>query len=126
MADEAQKAIHDLEARRYAAMLTGDVETLGELCSSKLIYTHSQGDRDDRDSYLAKVVGKFFVYHEITHPADRILVWGDTALVTGRMTARVSVAGQERRIDNSYLAVWLREDGQWKFAAYQPTPLPQG
>ncbi|MDH7798313.1 MULTISPECIES: nuclear transport factor 2 family protein [unclassified Beijerinckia] len=126
MISDQTQMIHDLEARRYIAMLAGDADTLAELCSSNLIYTHSQGDRDDRESYLSKVIGGFFVYREIAHPADRILVCGDAALVTGRMTARVSVAGEERRIDNSYLAVWLREDGLWKFAAYQPTPLPQG
>ena len=36
----------------------------------------------------------------ITHPADRILVVDGAALVTGRMTARVSVAGTIVHVDN--------------------------
>ena len=43
--------------------------------------------------------------------------------MTGRMTARVSVAGTIVHVDNRYLAVWVREHGAWKFVAYQPTPI---
>lgn len=125
MLDNDQRMILDLEDRRYGAMLSGDVALLSELCSDKLTYTHSRGERDDKKSYLDKVAASFFLYHEIAHPADNVVVAGNAALVTGRMTARVSVSGAVRSIDNSYLAVWLREDdGEWRFAAYQPTPIP--
>jgi hypothetical protein len=45
------------------------------------------------------------------------------ALVTGRMTANVSVEGTIVHVDNRYLAVCVREQGAWKFVAYQPTPI---
>jgi hypothetical protein len=50
-------------------------------------------DDDDKRSYLHKVGTRYFTYLEVTHPADRILVVDGAALVTGRMTAKVSVAG---------------------------------
>jgi hypothetical protein len=49
------------------------------------------------------------------------LVVDGAALMTGRMTAKVSVAIVH--VDNRYLAVWVREHGVWKFVAYQPTPI---
>ena len=107
-------------------MLEGDVVVLGEICSDNLIYTHSKGDYDDKRSYLHKVGSRYFTYHEITHPADRILIVDGAALVTGRMTAKVSVLGEVKHIDNRYLAVWAREHGNWKFVAYQPTPIING
>ncbi len=116
--------IKALEDRRYQAMLDGDTAVLDALCSGDLIYTHSKGDHDDKRSYLDKVASRHFTYLEIVHPADRVLVVDGAALVTGRMTAKVSVAGRGIvHIDNRYLAVWLREHGAWKFAAYQPTPI---
>ena len=48
------------------------------------------------------------------------------ALVTGRMTAKVLVSGTIVHVDNRYLAVWVREQGGWKFVAYQPTPIING
>jgi hypothetical protein len=62
---------------------------LDELCSDDLIYTHSKADYDDKRSYLHKVGSRYFIYLEITHPADRILVVDSAALVTERMTAKV-------------------------------------
>jgi hypothetical protein len=104
-------------------MLDGDTAVLDELCSDDLIYAHSKGDHDDKRSYLHKVGSRYFTYLEITHPADRILVVDGAALVTGRMTAKVAVAGTIVHVDNRYLAVWVREHGSWKFVAYQPTPI---
>jgi hypothetical protein len=121
--DVAISEIKTLEDRRYQAMLDGDIAVLDALCSGDLIYTHSS-DHDDKQSYLHKVGSRYFTYLEITHPADRVLVVHDAALVTGRMTANVSVAGRGIvHVDNRYLAVWVREDGAWKFVAYQPTPI---
>ena len=122
--NSAINEIKALEDRRYQAMLDSDTATLDALCSGDLIYTHSKGDHDDKQSYLHKVGSRHFTYLEITHPADRILVVAGAALVTGRMTAKVSVAGRGIvHVDNRYLAVWLREHGAWKFVAYQPTPI---
>lgn len=115
--------IRALEDRRYAAMLAGDVQTLADLCSDAMIYTHSRGDRDTRASYLARVAEKFFVYHEIDHPVEKIVLGSDSALVFGAMRARARVNGEERTLNNSCLAVWVREAGAWKFAAFQPTPI---
>jgi hypothetical protein len=88
-----------------------------------LIYTHSKAGYDDKPSYLHKVGTRYFAYLEITHRADRILVVDGAALVTGRMTANVSVEGTIVHVDNRYLAVCVREQGAWKFVAYQPTPI---
>jgi hypothetical protein len=125
-ADLGITEIEALEDRRYRAMLDGDTAVLDALCSDDLIYTHSKGDHDDKRSYLHKVGSRHFVYLEITHPADRILVVDGAALITGRMTAKVSVTGKIVHVDNRYLAVWVREHGGWKFVAYQPTPIIDG
>jgi Domain of unknown function (DUF4440) len=124
--DVAIEEIEALEDRRYQAMIAGDTVVLDELCSDDLIYTHSKADHDDKRSYLHKVGSRYFTYLEITHPADRILVVDSAALVTGRMTGKVLVAGTIVRVDNRYLAVWVRERGAWKFFAYQPTPIING
>ena len=121
--DAAIEEIKALEDRRYRAMLAGDTAMLDELCSDDLIYTHSKADCDDKRSYLHKVETRYSTYLEITHPADRILVVDGAALVTERMTAKVSVAGTIVYVDNRYLAVWVREHDAWRFVAYQPTPI---
>ena len=115
--------IHELEDRRYAAMISGDVATLDILLSGQAVYTHSLGDRDTKVEYLGKVAAKYFTYHQIDRPEENILIEGDTAVVVGRMTARVDVDGSERLLDNRSLAVWSRTGGVWRLLAYQPTVM---
>lgn len=121
--DDVQ-AVLAAEDRRYRAMVDGDLDTLGELLADGLCYTHSSGGRDTRDEYLAKLRSRYYVYREAEHPVDRVEVTGDTAIVVGRMTAVVDVAGVPKSLDNLALAVWTRAGGSWRLLAYAPTALP--
>ena len=126
MDDVVTAEISALEERRYRAMLESDVVALAELCHEALTYTHSLGDRDDRDSYLEKVGARHFVYHRIERPEERIMIADGTAVVVGRMVADVTVGGFAKSLDNRSLAVWTQTPAGWKFLAYQPTPVPGG
>lgn len=123
-AENDLQEIRALEERRYQAMTDGDVDTLAELCAGDLVYTHSKAERDTKDSYLKKVRESYFVYGEISHPEERIILAGDCAVVVGAMRANVTAQGEPRRLDNSALAVWTKSSGRWQLLAYQPTPYP--
>lgn len=116
--------IQRLEQLRYEAVTNQDFESFNELCHADLIYTHSNGERDSLRSYLDKCRSGHYVYHRIDHPIEDIVVVGDVALVIGEMNADITVAGKPKRLENTSIAVWVREGGAWKFLAYQPTPKP--
>ena len=122
-ADDVQ-AVLAAEDRRYRAMLDGDLAALDELCADQLSYAHSSGVRDTKAEYLHKVRTGYYVYLRIDHPAERVEVVGDTAIVVGRMTADLTVAGTAKTIDNLALAVWVRTPAGWRLLAYAPTQLP--
>ncbi len=119
---EAEREVLAAEDRRYQAMRDGDVATLDELLADELSYTHSSGSRDTKAQFLAKVGSGHFVYLRIDHPVERVEVYGDTALVIGRMGADLEVQGRPRTLDNFALAVWTRTSGTWRLVAYAPTP----
>jgi ketosteroid isomerase-like protein len=125
MAQDLLPVVTALEDRRYQAMLDADLAVLEELCHPELTYTHSNAERDTRDSYLKKVADGYFRYHRIEHPIERIVLVGDTALVLGAMRADVETDGVPKRLDNSCLAVWVRDGGRWQLLAYQPTVFPK-
>uniref|UniRef100_UPI0037C69AA4 nuclear transport factor 2 family protein n=1 Tax=Mycolicibacterium sp. TaxID=2320850 RepID=UPI0037C69AA4 len=95
-----------------------------ELLSDQVVYTHSFGERDDKESYLEKVRSGFFVYHEIEHPIEQLTATDEYAVIVGQMRASVTNNGELRTLNNACLAVWVREGDAWKFLAYQPTPNP--
>jgi ketosteroid isomerase-like protein len=123
--DTDEDLIRELEVRRYRAMLDADVDTLSELLADDLVYTHSNAQSDDKTSYLAKVADGTFDYRHIEHPIERIIIAGDCAVVTGQMHGTVVLAGTEKALHNSALAVWSRAaNAGWRLLAYQPTVLP--
>lgn len=119
--DDLEAEIRTLEDRRYRAMLDGDVATLRDLLSDRLLYTHSDGRVDSKDDYLATLEGGG-PYVSIEHPVHRIVVDEHVALVSGAMVAVLDNGGVTRRLDNATLSVWAREDGRWRYVAFQPTP----
>ncbi|NYJ08438.1 nuclear transport factor 2 family protein [Petropleomorpha daqingensis] len=123
MTTDAQ-AVLAAEDRRYQAMLDGDLETLDALCTDELSYTHSNGVRDTKAEYFAKLREGYYVYHRIDHPVERVEVADDAAVVVGRMTADLTSGGVRKNIDCLAIAVWTRSGGDWRLLAYAPTPIP--
>ncbi|HVW40637.1 MAG TPA: nuclear transport factor 2 family protein [Amycolatopsis sp.] len=123
---EIRETIRALEDRRYSAMVAGDIGALTELLSEQLIYTHSNGARDSKAGYLAKVRDRTFVYDAIDHAEERILLGEGVAVVVGSMVARAWWSGEPKTLRNAAMAVWAREGDVFRLLAYQPTPLPAG
>ena len=122
--DVAAKQISALEAKRYQAMTNADIETLAELFSANLVYTHSDASSDSKQSYLDRLASGHFDYGVMDHPETSIVVHGDCALVFGDMRGEVVIAGQKRVLNSRTLAVWGRENGNWVLLAFQPTKYP--
>lgn len=126
ISDTDETSIVAAENVRYAAALAADANAFREIAHPSLTYAHSDGRRDTLDEYLDKLTSGALVYHSIDHPVIEILVKGDTAVVVGQMRAHLTTGGHEKTIDNSCIAVWIREAGRWLLLAYQPTPRPAG
>jgi uncharacterized protein (TIGR02246 family) len=120
----SEAEIRQLEDERYQAILSGDLAAFSSLCHPDLIYTHSNGERDTLETYLEKCKAGFYRYHAIDHPIERIVATDTVAVVAGGMRASLTAGGKDLELDNSSLAVWVKEDSRWKFLAYQPTVLP--
>lgn len=117
-----ERAVRELEDRRYDAVVAGDFDGFAALCHPDLVYTHSSGVTDTLASYLEKCRNGYYVYHAVDHPVTKIVVVGDTALVLGEMNADLTAGGTRKRLRNKALAVWVRDDGRWLLLGYQPAP----
>src|ERR1700690_2629227 len=124
-ADKTPAAVSVLEQRRYRAMLDADLGVLDALLAESLIYTHSDGARDSKTSYLAKVRSGHMQYASLTTSEEEVRMLGlDCACLTGRMQLSGELGGVTTRLDNLFLALWVYVGEQWRLAAFQPTPVP--
>lgn len=116
--------IRALEVRRYEAMLRGDVDALAALFSERAVYAHSDATRDSKAEYLASLSTGSLRYLKIGHTTEMVLEAGpDAAAAIGRMDASIIRNGAEKCIASLTLAVWVREGGEWRLLAYQPTAM---
>jgi hypothetical protein len=112
-----------LEERRIAAMKASDADSLDALLADQLVYTHSRARVDDKQSYLASVAAGAMTYLEITRENIRAARHGDTVVISARVRMRVDSKEGIRALDNQGLSVWSKADGQWKYLAWQATPI---
>jgi ketosteroid isomerase-like protein len=115
-----------LEAERCRCVVEQNYQRLGDLLSRSLIHTHTRGNVDTRESYLAFVSGVIESL-ELRREGLQVLPLGETAAVMhGKQINRARRRGHtdEVLVEAMVTQVWAREgDGQWRLAAFQATPL---
>jgi hypothetical protein len=121
-----EDSLRAAEAARLQAMQNNNGAALGALLSDTLIYQHSSGARDTRQSYLARMASGSLHYEKVEFltPEFRLIGGGGgVGLVHARMLATVVRDGTPREIANSYLAVWEYGTSGWKLVALQGTTV---
>ncbi|MDB5848700.1 MAG: hypothetical protein JWP29_2452 [Rhodoferax sp.] len=110
------------EARRLA-MLAANTRALKALCAETLVYVHSSGATDSRESYLHKLNSGALRYEALAFVAPRYTLIGTTGLVHAGMRATVLRGGGRHAVASNTLAVWTFEEGRWTLQAVQASPL---
>jgi len=114
-----------LEDERYAAMLAKDVKALERLLDGELVYMHSSGVADTKESYIRGLREQVWDYQRIGRTEQTVKVSGDTALVFNRLAISIKVRGVQKELDNRALAVWVRRGGAWRLVALQSGAIPK-
>jgi ketosteroid isomerase-like protein len=124
-ADDARLAVQSADDTRIAAMSSPTHDQLAAIFSDDLRYAHSTGAVDTKTSFIDTLTFGKTKYHrfdylerEFSFPAP------DIALMTGRVRIRAATAEGEMENALSFLAVWRKEKGQWRFLAWQSCKLP--
>jgi len=114
-----------LEERRRQALLAGDLPALQGLLADDLVYVHSTGACDRKDSYLARLSGGSLKYLALDFSDQRVQWLQQAAVVSGRMAATVSKDGQQKNVASLFMTVWAcGSDGVWRLHAHQGTSMP--
>lgn len=101
-------------------MVKGDAQGLAPLLSDELYYGHSGGTYDNKASFLAKFSAGDYCYQAVETQIDKAQLIGTEGLViNGQVHIKVTLHGQPADMYSIYVAVWKKEDGQWKFVAHQ-------
>ena len=102
-------------------MVAADIDTLDGLLHDDVVFGHTDGHADDKNTYLAKLAAGAVRYHEVHHRIENVRVFGDAALVNFHLRMRAELATGTRRLNVIGLTVWTLDMDRWRMVAHHPT-----
>lgn len=112
------------ETHRIQALLARDFEALDTLLGDDLTYTHTNAKVDRKAQYLEPFRSGRTRYVSLQPSEVSARLYGDTAILTGRMLSVALVAGAESRTDLRFTSVWIRREGRWQMVAWHSSRVP--
>jgi hypothetical protein len=126
--DEAvQKEIEALERQRFEAQVKKDIPTLEKIFAADLIYTHSSGKVDNKESYITSIKEGKSVYEKIEVENIGIRVYNkqQTALVNGQVFINMPAPNNATTVLHLRYSVTYIKDKKlgWQLANWQSLKL---
>jgi ketosteroid isomerase-like protein len=105
------------------AVVQGDVVVLERFLHEDYVHNRPNGVVEDRAQYLENRKTRRVDFESLVPDDMEVRVYGDTAIVTGRSTAKGN--DQYGRMDEQrrWTRVLVRRDGRWQFVHFQATPI---
>jgi len=118
-------AVLAAEDARFSAMVAADPVALERLLAEDLSYVHSTGRVVNREQMIDEIRSGKLRYRALT-PAERqvTVVETDAAYVRGQARIEVSADANPVEFQARYLAIYVRDAGDWKLRAWQSLRLP--
>ncbi|GAB5558976.1 MAG: hypothetical protein SynsKO_06230 [Synoicihabitans sp.] len=118
-------AVTAADAERMAATIAGDRGRLEAVLSKDLRYAHSSGTVEDRAAFIDTLITERVIYKKFTYQERNFTpVGSDAVAMSGRVLIDVVVNAKDISVDLNFLSVWRKENGHWRFLAWQSCTNP--
>jgi hypothetical protein len=118
-----EEQIKKMEQDRAAAVVKADVATLEGLTSDDYVLINANGQVSNKAETMSLIkTGKIkLTANEVSDM--KVRVYGDTAVVTCKSTAKGSINGIELKGPVMFTRVYVKKSGKWQSVAFQQTPI---
>jgi ketosteroid isomerase-like protein len=105
------------------AVVKADLAVLERALHEDYVHNRPNGVVEDRAQYLENRKARRVDFESLVPDEMEVRVYGDTAIVTGRSTAKGK--DQYGKMDElrRWTRVLVRRDGRWQFVHFQATPI---
>jgi ketosteroid isomerase-like protein len=114
-ADEA--ALKALEEKWDQASVKGDAAGLGTILADSFITTSPEGQVRTKNDMLSRMKSGEVKYETSKVDELKFLVYGDTAIVSGRWHGKFTEKGKAQESTERFTDTFVRQNGQWKCVA---------
>jgi uncharacterized protein (TIGR02246 family) len=122
---DAEKAVEEAERGWARGVTTNDFALLEKVLAPDLVYTHSTGAVDTRDSYIGNLKSGKSRYLKVDYSELKVRLLTPDIAVTHCRTVIVTLReGKENADRLALLHVFKKNGGQWQMVAHQSARLP--
>lgn len=118
-----EKALIATEKERFNAQITRDPTVLDKVLADDLIYTHSSGLVDSKQSFIQSIKEAKMVYEQINVEEQKVRIYGKIAVVNGVCTIKAINNGQPMNLKLRYTDAYKRNGKQWQLITWQSLRL---
>ena len=118
-----EKAVADAVETMRKLMISPNKKELEALVADELHYGHSDGDVEDKSTFIETLLSGKSDFLSINLSAQTIDLYGDTAVVRHILTAETYDNKIHRNIKLMILSIWRFQTKNWKIVARQAVKM---
>ena len=123
MNDEPMEQLFQLEKDFQKAIVENNAEAIERFVADDWIIVDPDGKIVEKDKFLAVIKSGALIHHTMTLDELRVLMYGETSVVTGRATSAGKFMGAEFTTLERSTDVFVRINGQWRCVVTQLTRI---
>ncbi|NND35456.1 MAG: nuclear transport factor 2 family protein [Saprospiraceae bacterium] len=113
-------AVIQAEKSRFKAMVEKDFDALDKVIHNDLVYIHSNGSIDTKDSFIAPLKDGSRSYDDITIDDPKVRVYGEVGIINATCTYhRTTPEGRANNLTLLYTSVYAHVDDRWQHVSWQ-------
>lgn len=116
--------IIELDQKRMTAMAQKDTAALKSMLCKGLVYTHSSGRQDTKQSLLDGMESGTTVYTSLVPSDVKAQDLGNAVVLTGIAAISVNSSGKPNSFRVRFTDVYENQNGTWRMITWQSTKLP--
>ena len=119
-----EESLKEAELNRFKVMVAKDIPGLQSVLHKDLVYFHSSGQQDSKETYIASIASGKSSYVAITPEEMQQRVYGKTGINTGIVNiVNLNAEGKETQVKLRFTDVFVFEGGRWQMVSWQSTKL---
>ncbi len=125
LAQNTKADVEALERKRFAAQVSKDYDFLEKIFADDLIYTHSNGKQDTKQTYIQSIKDGKSVYNKIDVEEVNVRDYGKTAVVNGKVKIEMApIDGKPNIVPLRYVVVYMKNGKKgWQLNTWQSLKL---
>ena len=119
---EIEQELRQMNDDWVKALVRADRATLDRIMADDFFFAYPM-EGDDKAQFIGDLVSGEIKVEHLTRENVSVRIWGDTAVLTGKDSARWSYQGRDFSGHYKIAHIYSRRDSRWQLVSVQACPI---